>query len=60
MKRHMVGILSISDEEAFGLDTTRFGDMYRTNVRDYEVVRMSATMCMAVSVYSIRGTKSFF
>jgi hypothetical protein len=55
----MVGILSISDEEGFGPDTTRFGDVYRINVREYEVVRMSVTVCAAVSVSSIRGKSSF-
>lgn len=34
----MVGVPSISDEEAFGLDTTRFGDVYRVNICDSEIV----------------------
>ncbi|KAH9026021.1 hypothetical protein EDB84DRAFT_1611629 [Lactarius hengduanensis] len=37
--KHMVGIPSIPDEEAFGLDKTRSGDVYRINNRDYEIVR---------------------
>ncbi|KAH9163309.1 hypothetical protein EDB89DRAFT_562696 [Lactarius sanguifluus] len=35
----MVGILSIPDEGAFGLDKTRSGNVYRINNRDYEIVR---------------------
>ncbi|KAH9170046.1 hypothetical protein EDB89DRAFT_2072346 [Lactarius sanguifluus] len=34
--KHIVGILSIPDE-AFGLDQTRSGDVYRINDRDYEI-----------------------
>ncbi|KAH9163310.1 hypothetical protein EDB89DRAFT_2021130 [Lactarius sanguifluus] len=37
--KHMVGILSIPDEGAFGLDKTRSGNVYRINNRDYEIVR---------------------
>ncbi|KAH9024063.1 hypothetical protein EDB85DRAFT_1988778, partial [Lactarius pseudohatsudake] len=37
--KHIVGILSIPDEQAFGLDQTRSGDVYRINDRDYEIVR---------------------
>ncbi|KAH9077096.1 hypothetical protein EDB83DRAFT_1674838 [Lactarius deliciosus] len=35
----MVGILSIPDEETFGLDMTRLENLYRINNRDYEIVR---------------------
>ncbi|KAH8997315.1 hypothetical protein EDB92DRAFT_1813783 [Lactarius akahatsu] len=35
----MVGILSIPDEEAFGLDLTRVEKVYRLNNRNYEIVR---------------------
>ncbi|KAH9065693.1 hypothetical protein EDB87DRAFT_1574178 [Lactarius vividus] len=34
---HMVGILSIKDEEAFGLDMTRVENVYRLNDRNYEI-----------------------
>ena len=37
--KHMVGPLSIKDEEAFGLDMTRVKDVYRLNGLDYEIVR---------------------
>jgi hypothetical protein len=37
--KYMVGILSIQDEEAFGLDTTRRGKLYRINDRDYQIGR---------------------
>jgi hypothetical protein len=36
---HMVGVLSIRDEEAFGLDMTRAKNVYRLNGRNYEMVR---------------------
>ncbi|KAH9026482.1 hypothetical protein EDB85DRAFT_1979114, partial [Lactarius pseudohatsudake] len=55
--KHMVGILSIPDEEAFGLDKTRSGDVYRINNRDYEIVRPIHTRISvrgrATAVYSI-------
>ena len=44
----MVGILSILDEEAFGLDMTRRGDVYRINDRDYDIVR---PICVRNSVH---------
>jgi hypothetical protein len=37
--KYMVGILSIQDEEAFGLDMTRRGNWYRINDRLYQIVR---------------------
>ncbi|KAH9061012.1 hypothetical protein EDB87DRAFT_526921 [Lactarius vividus] len=59
--RHMVGILYISDEEAFGLDKTPSGDVYRINNRDYEIVRpIDVCICMrgpATAVHGIRGTR---
>ncbi len=58
----MIGILSILYEEAFGLDMTRFDDVYRINDHDYEIVRTiyvrSSVHGRATSVYSIRGTES--
>ncbi|KAH9003956.1 hypothetical protein EDB86DRAFT_2777461, partial [Lactarius hatsudake] len=36
---HMVGILSIRDEAAFGLDMTRTENVYRLNGHNYEIVR---------------------
>src|ERR1700677_1264090 len=36
---HMVEILSIQDEEAFGLDVTRVENVFRLNDRNYEIVR---------------------
>ncbi|KAH9028334.1 hypothetical protein EDB84DRAFT_280069 [Lactarius hengduanensis] len=57
--KHIVGILSIPDEEAFGLDQTRSGDVYRINDRDYEIVRpIHMRVCVrgrATAVYSIRA-----
>ncbi|KAH8985777.1 hypothetical protein EDB86DRAFT_2323582, partial [Lactarius hatsudake] len=57
--KHMVGILSIPDEEAFGLDQTRSGGVYRINDRDYEIVRpIHMRVCVrsrATAVYSIRA-----
>lgn len=61
---HMVGILSISDEETFGLDTTRSGDEYHINNCNYEIECMiyvrNSVQGRATSVYSLRGTKSSF
>ncbi|KAH8990120.1 hypothetical protein EDB86DRAFT_3192629 [Lactarius hatsudake] len=36
---HMVGILSIRDEAAFGLDMTHTENVYRLNGHNYEIVR---------------------
>jgi Fungal protein kinase len=36
---HIVGILSIKDEAAYGLDTTRFEKFFHINYRHFEVVR---------------------
>ena len=36
---HMVGIMSIRDEAAFGLDVTRIEDVYRLDNHNYEIVR---------------------
>jgi Fungal protein kinase len=36
---HIVGILSIKDEAAYGLDTTRFEKFFHFNYRHFEVVR---------------------
>jgi hypothetical protein len=35
---HIVGIISIKDEAAFGLDLTRVKDVYRLNDRNYDIV----------------------
>ena len=37
---HIVGILSIKDEAAYGLDTTRFQDIFRINDRYYKVIHL--------------------
>jgi hypothetical protein len=56
----MVGMLSISDEEGFGLDMTRIGNVFRINERDYEIVRSISvrnSVCgRATAVYSLRCT----
>ena len=59
--KYMVGILSIPDERAFGLDMTRLGDVFRINDRDYDIVRR---ICMrnsvrgrATAVYSLKCTQ---
>ena len=36
---HMVGLLSIADENGFGLDMTRFEDVYLINNLKYKIVR---------------------
>ena len=54
----MGGLLSIEDEEAFGLDMTRVKDVYRLNDLDYEIVRtiqMRKSICGHVTVvYSLK------
>ena len=45
---HMVGLLSIKDEEAFGLDMTRENDVYRLNNANYRIMR---TIHMHDSIY---------
>ena len=37
--KHMVGIMSIPDEAAFGLDMTRVKEVYRLNNHNYDIVR---------------------
>ena len=37
---HIVGILSLKDEAAYGLDTTRFQNMFLINNRHYEIARL--------------------
>ncbi|KAH9049708.1 hypothetical protein EDB84DRAFT_1672533, partial [Lactarius hengduanensis] len=55
---HMVGVLSIPDEKAFGLDMARFENVCRINNRDYEIVRpihvRNSVRGRATAVYSIR------
>ncbi len=59
--KHMVGILSIPDEEAFGLDMTRHGNVYRINDRDYDIVRQicvrNSVRGRATVVYSLKCTQ---
>ena len=58
----MGGLLSIEDEEAFGLDMTRVKDVYRLNDLDYEIVRtmqMRKSICGHVTVvYSLKRAYS--
>ena len=62
--KHMVGILSIADEKAFGLDMTRCRDVFRINDQNYEIVRpihvRNSVRGRATAVYSIRGTELSF
>ncbi|KAF8491081.1 hypothetical protein F5888DRAFT_1078011 [Russula emetica] len=51
--RHIVGILSLKDKAAYGLDTTRTDDMFRINNRYYKVVRI------LYSRGSLRGRSTF-
>ena len=51
--KYMVGIMSIPDEEAFGMDMTRREDVYRINDRNYRIVR---PICVRNSV---RGRATF-
>ena len=58
--KYMVGILSIPDERAFGLDMTRAGDVFRINDRDYDIVRSicehNCVRGRATAVYSLKCT----
>jgi hypothetical protein len=55
---HIVGILSIRDEEAFGLDMTRVKDVYRLNDHNYEIVRTiherNSVRSYSTVVYSLK------
>ena len=57
--RHIVGILSFKDEAAYGLDTTRFQNMFRINNRNYEIVRLlhvcGSLRGRSTIVYSLQG-----
>ena len=59
--KYMVGILSIRDEEGFGLDMTRIGNVFRINERDYDIARpiwVRKSVCgRATAVYSLKCTR---
>ena len=59
--KYMVGILSIPDERAFGLDMTRLRDVFRINGRDYDIVRLiclhNGVRGRATAVYSLKCTQ---
>ena len=56
---HIVGILSLKEEAAHGLDTTRFQNMFRINNRYYQIIRllyMRGTLGgRSTTVYSLQG-----
>ena len=60
---HIVGILSIKDEAAYGLDPTRFQNMFRINNRLYELVRhlyvRESLRGRATIVYRLQGTSKY-
>jgi hypothetical protein len=57
--RHIVGILSFTDEAAYGLDTTRFQEMFCINNLYYKIERLlyvRKTLCgRSTIVYSLQG-----
>ena len=57
--KHIVGILSIKDEAAYGLDTTRFQEFFHINNRYYEIVRPLHMRCTvrgrSTIVYRLQG-----
>ena len=61
---HMVGVMSIQDEVAFGLDMTRVKDVYRLNDRNYEIVRTihrrESIRAHSTVVYSLKRRESSF
>jgi len=56
---HIVGMLSIKGDAAYGLDTTRSEKMFRINKRYYEIVRhlyvRSALQGRCTIAYSLQG-----
>lgn len=54
---HMVGLLSIKDEEAFGLDMTRAEDVYRLNGSDYRIIQTIYVRGHSTVVYSLNRAK---
>ncbi len=61
---HMVGILSIRDEEAFGLDMTRVKNIYRLNDHNYGIVRTiherNSICSHSTVVYSLKRAELSF
>jgi hypothetical protein len=57
--RHMVGILSFKDEAAYGLDPTRFKDIFYINNRYYKIVGIlyerGTLRGRSTTVYSLHG-----
>jgi hypothetical protein len=62
--KHMVGLLSIKDEEEFGLDMTRANNVYRLNGHDYKIVRTiqmrHSIRGHATAVYSLQRAELSF
>jgi protein kinase-like protein len=60
---HIVGIISIKDEAAYGLDPTRIQNMSRINGSLYELVRLiyvrESLRGRATIVYSLQGTSKY-
>jgi hypothetical protein len=54
---HMVGLLSIKDEEAFGLDVTCTEDAYRLNGTDYKIMRTIHARGHSPAVYSLKSVE---
>ncbi|KAH9065761.1 hypothetical protein EDB87DRAFT_1679470 [Lactarius vividus] len=61
---HMVGILSIQDEEAIGLDLTGVEKVYRLNNYDYDIVRIinqrNPIRGHSTVVYSLKRAECLF
>ena len=61
--KHIVGILSIGDEAAYGLDTTRVDNFFRINNRYYEVIRIlymrGSFRGRSTTVYHLQGTCTY-
>ncbi len=62
--KHMVGILSIQDEAAFGLDMTRVGNVYNLNDHGYHIIHTHHSnniVCgRATVMYSLQRTEVVF
>jgi hypothetical protein len=54
---HMVGLLSIKDEEAFGLDVTCTDDAYRLNGTDYKIMQTIHARGHSPAVYSLKSVE---
>ena len=60
---HIVGILSFKEEAAYGLDTTRFQNIFRINDRYYEIVHPLYMRCTvrgrSTTIFRLQGMYTY-